>query len=278
MNWRDARVVFQDIDGCLNTPGSPLPDGPGRSPNALQARMLREIGRAIDASCVSDVVLNTGRGLSAMDFIVDGLASRKLRYLLAEHGSVAFDVRRQETIDLREIALRCGSPARAERYEQLGPIRDAISWYNEEGESHISALFERSLPALPKAGNLTLMIPDGIESTEVVAALERALTDQDGIDSRKFVYHESDLYVDVISEVSKGDGALLLLEELGALPEQALAMGDGHNDISMFEVLGSGFCPANAAPELKRVCRSRAGVVSLRSCGEAALEFYDKLG
>ena len=72
MAWREARVVFQDIDGCLNTPSGPLPDGAGQSPTSEQARMLQEIGRAIDASSVSEVVLNTGRGLSAMDFIVDG--------------------------------------------------------------------------------------------------------------------------------------------------------------------------------------------------------------
>lgn len=274
MGWRDARVVFQDIDGCLNAPSGPLPDGPGRTASDEQARMLREIGRAIDASGVSDVVLNTGRGLNATDFVVAGLASRKVRYLLAEHGAVAFDLKRQRPVDLRGIADRCGPPARAARYAQLDPIRDAIGWYREAGESQISALFGRDLPALPKVANLTLRIPDGVPPSEVLAALERALTARSEIDSANFVYHYSDLYVDIVSQVSKGDGALLLLEELGTAPEQALAMGDGANDISMFEVLGSGFCPANAADELKRVCRRRAGVVSDLHCGEATLELY----
>jgi hydroxymethylpyrimidine pyrophosphatase-like HAD family hydrolase len=277
VDWRDARVVFQDVDGCLNPLSGPLPDGPGQSPDAEQARLLDQIGRAIDASTVSDVVLNTGRGLTAMDFIVDSLASTKVRYLLAEHGAVAFDVAGETPIDMRELANRTGPPDRASRYAQLGPIRDAISWYNRAGESQLSALFGHALPALPKTANLTLIVPAGVPPRDLIAAIERALKANDDIDSEDFVYHSSDLYVDVISEVSKGDGALLLLEELHAAPEQALAMGDGRNDISMFEVLGSGFCPANAAPELKRLCESRAGVVSSLSCGEAALEFYRTL-
>jgi len=274
VGWRDARVVFQDIDGCLNAPGGPLPDGPGQSASDEQARMLREIGRAIDDSGVSEVVLNTGRGLSAMDFVVAELASRKVRYLLAEHGAVAFDVKRQQPVDLRAIADRGGSAERADRYAQLDPIRDAIDWYREAGESEISALFGCPLPALPKVANLTLRIPDGVRAADVLAALERALAARSEIDSSSFVGHSSNYYVDIIGRVSKGDGALLLLEELGIACEQALAMGDGVNDISMFEVLGSGFCPANAADELKRVCRRRAGVVSSLRCGEAVLELY----
>jgi hydroxymethylpyrimidine pyrophosphatase-like HAD family hydrolase len=277
VDWRDARVVFQDVDGCLNTPQGPLPDGPGQSLNSEQARLLAEIGRSIDASRLTEVILNTGRGLSAMDFVVEGLASPKIRYLLAEHGAVGFDIVKQQSIDLSEIAQRVGPADRAARYTQLGPIRDAIAWYHESGEAQISALFGCALPALPKFANLTLMIPTGISPTEVIAAIERSLAANDEIDSSDFVYHFSDLYVDVISDVSKGDGAVLLLHELDIAPEHALPMGDGMNDVSMFEVLGAGFCPANSAQGLKRVCESRSGVVSSLRCGEAALEFYRAL-
>jgi HAD superfamily hydrolase (TIGR01484 family) len=275
--WRDARVVFQDIDGCLDTAGNPLPDGAGQSPSREQAHLLREIGRAIDASSVSQVVLNTGRGLAAMDFVVAELASRKVRYLLAEHGAVAFDVATESTIDLDAIANRSGPPERAARYAQLAPIRSAIDWYNAHGEEQLSARFDLALPALPKAANLTLMIPQGVRPKAVLAALEAALGTHAAIDSSDFVYHSSDLYVDVLGTVDKGDGALLLLEELGCDASEALAMGDGTNDISMFEVLGSGYCPANAASELKQVCRSREGVISARHHGEAALELYRAL-
>ena len=277
MAWRDARVVFQDIDGCLDLVGKPLPDGARQTPSREQAQLLREIGRAIDASSVSEVVLNTGRGLAAMDFVVAELASRKVRYLLAEHGAVAFDVLTETTVDLNTIAKRSGPPERAARYAQLEPIRSAIDWYNAHGEEQLSAHFEFPLPALPKAANLTLMIPEGLHSKAVLAALEAALQIQDAIDSSEFVYHSSDLYVDVLGAVDKGDGALLLLEELGRDPSEALAMGDGSNDIAMFEVLGWGYCPANAASELKQVCESRAGVISSRQHGEAALELYRAL-
>jgi predicted mannosyl-3-phosphoglycerate phosphatase (HAD superfamily) len=278
VDWRDARVVFQDIDGCLNTRSGPLPDGTGQVATVEQERMLGAIGRAIDESSVAEVVLNTGRGLDCMDFVVAGLASRKVRYLLAEHGAVAFDVRRARPIDLHGIARQSGPPERAARYAQLGPIRDAIDWYRSEGESQLSVFFGQPLPALPKSANLTMMIPPGVPSSDVVRQLARSLAAVEAVDSSAFVYHASALYVDVMSEVSKGDGALLLLDALGEHPSGALAMGDGENDLSMFEVLASGFCPANSAAKLKRLCRQKAGVVSELDFGEAALEFYRGLG
>jgi hydroxymethylpyrimidine pyrophosphatase-like HAD family hydrolase len=277
VTWRSTRVVFQDIDGCLNTPGVAFPDGAGGIASPEQARLLGEIGRAMDASRVTDVVLNTGRGLAAMDFIVDGLASQKVRYLLAEHGAVAFDVTSGCPIDLHAIALRTGHPERTARYAQLVPIRSAIAWYDAIGEAQLSALFGCPLPALPKTANLTLMIPPGIRSSDVAGALARAIESSDEVDSEDFIYHSSSLYVDVLGQVSKGDGAILLLDELGIPPSQAMAMGDGTNDISMFEVLGFGYCPTNAADELKGLCEQRAGVVSARHSGEAARELYREL-
>jgi hydroxymethylpyrimidine pyrophosphatase-like HAD family hydrolase len=82
----------------------------------------------------------------------------------------------------------------------------------------------------------------------------------------------------VVGQVDKGDGALLLLNELGIHRSEALAMGDGENDIPMFEVLNSGFCPANSALALKRLCEQKGGVVSSLPCSEAALDFYRGLG
>ena len=130
MDQSRARVVFQDIDGCLNAPSGPLPDGPGQSPTAEQARLLREIGRAMDDSRVSEVVLNTGRSLNAMDFVIEALGSQKLRYTLSEHGAVGFDAKGRVPIDLLELAKQGGSAERAQRYTQLKPIREAISWYS----------------------------------------------------------------------------------------------------------------------------------------------------
>ena len=155
------------------------------------------------------------------------------------HDPVPLVLRREVTH--LEVAVLGGPPERDARYAHLEPIRSAIDWYNAHGEEQLSAHFEFPLPALPKAANLTLMIPEGLHSKAVLAALEAALQIQDAIDSSEFVYHSSDLYVDVLGAVDKGDGALLLLEELGRDPSEALAMGDGSNDIAMFEVLGWGY-------------------------------------
>ena len=45
----------------------------------------------------------------------------------------------------------------------------------------------------------------------------------------------------------------------------------------MFEALERGFCPANAAPELQRVCRSKGGTVSTQTYAAATLELYARI-
>jgi hypothetical protein len=167
MTWRDVQLVFQDADGCLNPPQSYLPDGVGQTASREQARMLREIGRAMDDSCVSQVVLNTGRGSACVDFVIEELRSSKIRYLLAEHGAIAIDTADGTHIDLPAIARRDGPPERAAGYTQLDPIRDVIAWYTETGEAKLSKIFGCPLPALPKFANLTLMIPNGLHGAEV---------------------------------------------------------------------------------------------------------------
>lgn len=52
---------------------------------------------------------------------------------------------------------------------------------------------------------------------------------------------------------SKGAGVSKLLEHYGIHPDQALAFGDGENDIEMFQLVGTSAAVANANPKLKDV-------------------------
>ncbi|QQE80988.1 HAD family hydrolase [Alicyclobacillus sp. SO9] len=51
---------------------------------------------------------------------------------------------------------------------------------------------------------------------------------------------------------NKSVGALRLLEHVGCQPEHALHIGDGGNDIGMFQTLGMSVAMGNASPEVKQ--------------------------
>jgi hydroxymethylpyrimidine pyrophosphatase-like HAD family hydrolase len=273
-----VKVVFQDVDGCMNTPdATDLSSGPEGGLTEQQAELLGEIGRAIDASPVEAVVLNTGRTHSAVGYIADALASRKTRYWLTEHGAYGYDSQTGEWLDLPALCEAAGRFELAERYASLSRIAALVDWYQRHGVPRLEERFGVRLPALPKAANLTVGVPEQLPPAQLIAAIEDLLVESPDVDERGLVYHYNDYYVDVVSQVGKGDGALLLLDLLGVAVEDALAAGDGLNDQSMFEVLARGFCPANAAPPLKDLCREKGGVVSDHAYGAGTLDLYRRI-
>ena len=278
MPLRGVRVVFQDIDGCMNTPdAADLSPGPEGGLSAQQAELLGEIVRAIDASPVDAVVLNTGRTRAAVGYIADALASEKTRYWLTEHGAYGYDVATGEALDLPAICEAAGLSELADRYGSLSRIASVIDWYDRIGGRRLEDRLGLPLPALRKAANLTLGVPESLTSAELIRALEEVLAESPEVDSQGLVYHHNEYYVDVVSQVGKGDGALLMLDLLGIAKSEALAAGDGLNDLSMFEVLERGFCPANAAPALKQLCRDKGGVVSDHAYGAGTIDLYRRL-
>ena len=63
-----------------------------------------------------------------------------------------------------------------------------------------------------------------------------------------------DRAVDVIPVGSgKAEAVGKILQHLGLTPSQAMAFGDGHNDIQMLQAVGRGIAMGNAAPQVKAV-------------------------
>jgi len=69
--------------------------------------------------------------------------------------------------------------------------------------------------------------------------------------------------------VSKQSAVAAMLRDMGLRPDQAIAIGDSHNDLKMLGYVGQPMCPANASPEVKALCKTKAsqpqvaGVVEL---------------
>lgn len=72
-----------------------------------------------------------------------------------------------------------------------------------------------------------------------------------------------DRAVDVIpASCSKGRGIEKILEYYGFRREEAIAFGDGNNDIEMLQAVGTGVAMENASPQLKTVADDVCGHVA----------------
>ncbi|MDO5417136.1 MAG: Cof-type HAD-IIB family hydrolase [Lachnospiraceae bacterium] len=63
-------------------------------------------------------------------------------------------------------------------------------------------------------------------------------------------------YLEVLNpSASKSDGVRFLCDYYGIPAEQAMAFGDGHNDIDMFRAVGNSYAMGNADEEVKQAAR-----------------------
>jgi hydroxymethylpyrimidine pyrophosphatase-like HAD family hydrolase len=73
-----------------------------------------------------------------------------------------------------------------------------------------------------------------------------------GLGRELAIYGGLPCVLDVLNrQVSKGHTLRLVMERLGVQPEEALAFGDGENDISMFQVVGHSAAMGNAPAPVK---------------------------
>ena len=143
-----------------------------------------------------------------------------------------------------------GAP-HAIRYVELSP---------DGSPSAITSLIERagepdavllpSLDGLEARGVLKFVIwtlpgEDGWASMDATVCELRARLEGLGAT----ILHHGDRWCEVLPPgVDKGSGVLKLLSSLGVAPEDALAVGDAENDLSMLRIVGIGAAPANAQP------------------------------
>ena len=76
--------------------------------------------------------------------------------------------------------------------------------------------------------------------------------------------------MDIIpSSGGKGAGIQKVLAYYGLTPEDAMAFGDGNNDIEMFQAVGHSVAMGNASADLKAIAREVRG-----TCAEEGIYHY----
>ena len=266
------KILFHDVDGCLNADaGTPIPiNGKQLPPNQLAK--LRELGRKLDISSIDHLIINTGRSMEETLPVVEGIASHKLKYVIAEHGAIYRDVNSDNPV-LPDGLIT----------EKLEFISKFINWYRETGSRILNERVGADVPILEKVANLTLDARNGLNSQHIYTVLQDVVKSHAPFDYNQFVFHNStaDGFVDAMSRIDKGDGvsvvSSLLSQEFTATKSiNSMAIGNGLNDIPMLEVVTIPVCPRNAEPEVREFCRSHLGVVSEYEFIDATLQWLEE--
>lgn len=266
------KIVFHDVDGCLNSDaGTAIPIGDEPLP-ANQTARLKELGRKLDASSIDHFVINTGRSIDDTLAVVESIASHKLRYVIAEHGAVYRDVKVNENISTQGLLS-----------EKLVLIRSFIDWYRATGSKVLNERIGTEVPILDKVANLTLDARNGLDSQLIYDVLQDVVRQKAPFDYKQLVFHhsETDGYVDAMGLIDKGDGvetvtALLACAHKPTMNVSTFAIGNGLNDMPMLNIASMPVCPANAEAEVREYCLSRSGFVSKHDFIDATFEWLDR--
>lgn len=277
MNAEPIRILFQDVDGCLNpADGEHLSADPDGALSAQQIEMLSAINAAIDASSLEHWVINTGRYWPIFQTIASYLPTPKLRYFLFEHACVLYDRKLDTNLDLHSIARNCQLPDLAARYANLDTMQRLLQWYDAKGQAQMELAYGCSLPRMDKLANLSFDIPPQAEGESVLAAVEQMIRQHfSPADCAQLEFCRSDRFIDILPGIHKLDGIDLVCAYLNTPTAQALAMGDYLNDLSIFESFPRVLCPANAHQRIIELTHQKGvgGSVSDYSYGAALLEF-----
>ena len=231
----DIRIIFFDIDGTLVDPGT------GRiSPKSKEA-LIRLHQKGIRL-CIA-----TGRppaslpDLSGLPFDVFLTCNGGLCYtreaVLFQNPITSENVRK-----IIENAAKLGRPvtvALRDRLAANGWDQDLADYYRLAGlELTVAADFDSA----SREPVYQMMLGCRLTDHEAI------IRDAEGVS----ITYSWDRAADVIPLGNGKDRAILkILEHFGLSVREAMAFGDGHNDIQMLRTVGTGVAMGNAAPAVK---------------------------
>jgi hydroxymethylpyrimidine pyrophosphatase-like HAD family hydrolase len=165
-------------------------------------------------------------------------------------------------------------------FDATGPVvaeNGGIVWYHSTGEEKVLGDLGKAQEAYEAASSRIpdlQLLQEGFRETDVMVRGKRApeitpIVKAEGLD----VHLLESAHVTCIaaSSASKGIGLKVASEMIGIDPSQVAAIqvaaiGDAHNDVTLFETAGAGYAIGNADQRLKDV----ATKVMSRPYGEAA--------
>lgn len=246
------QMILLDLDGTLLTSDKRL--SPGN-----RAALERAAARGVH------IVPSTGRFYSGMPQVVRELPF--VRYVVSINGALIYDAAEDKVLRRADIAPE-DADRLFQRMEQLPVLYDCFidGWgcmdrrQYEQVESFVEdpglrrMILELRRPVDDLRGYV-VRTGTPVQKTQMFfreaaarnAELERMIRDF----SDMSVTSSYPLNIEINAKsASKGEGLRFLCRHLGIDPRDAMACGDGSNDISMLQAAGVGVAMANADPRL----------------------------
>lgn len=246
----EKRMLFMDLDGTLLDDRKEITPGNRQS---LEQALARGHG----------VIITTGRPLkSAMD------QARKLGldkpgcFLIAYNGAVIYDWEKQEQIFARTLEI----PTVLRVFDYVNPKNIHIQTYDtwqvlvekrcdDDAVRRYCGLINMDFRVIGdvhrdlKEDPVKILLIDFDDQTELLKAetwLRETLSDK--VDC----FFSCDQYLEVVPKgMNKGEAVKMLCRMFDVPIENAVAVGDAANDISMIEMAGIGVAMANGTEEVK---------------------------
>ena len=244
---KDIRLIAVDLDGTLLD-----------SAHRLSERNRQALQQAIEGGV--RVVIATGKTrFSARGLIRElGIASPGV-YL---QGTLTYyadgRVRRSVAMD-RDTLRQVIAFAKAHGMDLLAYSGDRVFARRADAAADKLAEYGEPMPEavgameniLHQTGDINKLILYGAESR--IAPMRKRLSRQLGERVHLTRANVRGVLEVLPANASKGAGVALVMKDLGITPENALAIGDGENDIEMLKTVGLGVAMGNAVPRLKAV-------------------------
>jgi HAD superfamily hydrolase (TIGR01484 family) len=259
MSWQ-PKLVALDIDGTLLRW---LPDS-GATAQTVSAATYDAVGRVLDAGC--HLVLASGRSALGMLHVAeildlpDRMADRM--WVVASNGAVVFRHPPLEVVHEETFDASLAVPDILEHHPR------ALVAVEERG---VGYRVNRQFPPGELNGeqivtDVATMVADPVSR---VIIRDPDATADDFVDlGAKLGLHGTDYVVGWTAwmdlspvGVSKASGLAYVARQLGVAAADALAIGDGRNDIEMLQWAGRGVAMGQAVPEVQAAADAVTGTV-----------------
>lgn len=262
------KIIFIDIDGTLcNSFGE------------VSKETVSTIKKVNEAGHI--IVLSTGRRLNRIIPLMEKYQISS--YILALNGAQIYDYKNHKMLLEDNIGFEnCIKIYELAKNKKLKvSFNTGLFRYTNFPYSDDILLNDDSFMALK---NLNVpQVVFGSENFSSILEAKREIEKMNQIkvvnESRDLVYEDKSFahkasFIDIVnSNTSKGSGIKALLDYLGISKEQAIAIGDGINDLSMFEEVGTKVAMGNADPFLKK----KADNITLSNDENGVAYYLEKL-